>query len=206
MLSFLIEGFAGLMASGGFAMPPLVGCAAMLWYALGLRMLTLRRGATRSIRDLVAARKRLSDDQAPATVGLIDTAVDVGVRAQRQYRGRVPPSVLEEIFSPIRADLEWGRVIIRSIVAISPLLGLLGTVTGMIETFRSLADMALFTQGGGIAGGIAEALLTTQMGLAVSVPGIIVGRMLDRRQQRLESELDQLEELLSAGNELKEAA
>ncbi|MEC8423819.1 MAG: MotA/TolQ/ExbB proton channel family protein, partial [Myxococcota bacterium] len=85
-----------------------------------------------------------------------------------------------------------------------PLLGLLGTVTGMIETFRSLGKMELFTQGGGVAGGIGEALLTTQMGLAVSVPGLIVGRLLDRRQVVLEDELDQLEEL--ARNPTREAA
>ncbi|MEC7947828.1 MAG: hypothetical protein VX265_09695 [Myxococcota bacterium] len=49
-----------------------------------------------------------------------------------------------------------------------------------------------------------EALLTTQMGLAVSVPGLIVGRLLDRRQVVLEDELDQLEEL--ARNPTREAA
>ncbi len=81
-------------------------------------------------------------------------------------------------------------------MVLAPLAGLLGTVTGMIETFRSLADMALFTQGGGIAGGIAEALLTTQMGLAVSVPGLVVGRALDRRESALQADLDLITELV----------
>ena len=80
----------------------------------------------------------------------------------------------------------------RSEVAVAPLAGLLGTVTGMIETFRSLGEMELFTQGGGIAGGIGEALLTTQMGLAVAVPGIVLGRLLDRRQATLEDQLDRM--------------
>ena len=72
---------------------------------------------------------------------------------------------------------------------VAPLGGLLGTVGGMIETFRSLEQMALFTQGGGVAGGIAQALLTTQMGLAVAIPGIVLGRVMDKKAQNIRSEL-----------------
>ncbi|MDZ7829411.1 MAG: MotA/TolQ/ExbB proton channel family protein [Halofilum sp. (in: g-proteobacteria)] len=42
----------------------------------------------------------------------------------------------------------------------------------MIETFESLGDMSLFSQSGGIAGGISQALFTTQLGLAVAIPGM----------------------------------
>jgi biopolymer transport protein ExbB len=86
--------------------------------------------------------------------------------------------------------------VVQTVVAVAPLAGLLGTVTGMIETFNSLADAALFTQSGGIAGGISQALLTTQMGLSVAVPGLIVGRILDKRQNHLRRELEQLKDLL----------
>jgi biopolymer transport protein ExbB len=85
---------------------------------------------------------------------------------------------------------------ITAVVSIAPLLGLLGTVIGMIETFRSLGDMSLFSQGGGIAAGIATALFTTQMGLVVAVPGVIVKFFLDRRQQQLELDLAQIKDLL----------
>ena len=85
---------------------------------------------------------------------------------------------------------------IRTIVTVAPLAGLLGTVIGMIETFDSLGDMALFSQSGGIAGGISQALFTTQMGLAVAVPGIIIGRVLDRREATFRGELDQLKDML----------
>lgn len=193
----LYGGIKELFEAGGFAMPPLLGCAFLLWYALGMRWLTLRRGSRLPVRSLVRA---YLGSRAAAPTGLIDGAAAAGAAALRRHPGGVPRTVLEEVFNPTRVSLEWGRITIRSVVAISPLLGLLGTVTGMIETFRSLSDMALVTQGGGIAGGIAEALLTTQMGLAVSVPGIIVGQLLDRRQFALEGDLQQMEELLSAGS------
>ena len=58
-------------------------------------------------------------------------------------------------------------------------------------------DANLFSQGGGgIAGGISQALFTTQMGLVVAIPGLLFGRALDRRQQRIERELDQIKDML----------
>ena len=59
----------------------------------------------------------------------------------------------------------------------------------MIETFDSLAEMSLFTVGG-IAGGISEALFTTQMGLIVAVPGVLIGRILDRRANFLTEQIE----------------
>jgi biopolymer transport protein ExbB len=90
------------------------------------------------------------------------------------------------------------RSLVNGIVVAAPLLGLLGTVSGMVETFDSLAEMALFSQTGGIAGGISEALFSTQMGLAVAIPGMIAGRMLTRRQAKITLELAQIKNMLCA--------
>ena len=81
-------------------------------------------------------------------------------------------------------------------VMISPLLGLLGTVAGMIETFDSLAAMALFTQSGGIAGGVAQALLTTQTGLTVAIPGVLIQNILQKKQMNIQNNLAQIKDLL----------
>lgn len=67
-----------------------------------------------------------------------------------------------------------------------------------METSDSLAEMALFSQGGGVAGGVAQALLTTQVGLVVAIPGILAERLLNRRQINLESELDELLDVVRA--------
>jgi biopolymer transport protein ExbB len=191
MLEALWDGIRDLWVAGGFVMPPLFALTAALWYALGWRLLALRRGDTRALIEVLVAGRAgapLSED------GIVTGAVLALVRAGTDGPGASVPALRAHLAGP-RAAVRTGQTLVRSIVAVAPLLGLLGTVTGMIETFRSLGEMELFTQGGGVAGGIGEALLTTQMGLAVSVPGLIVGRLLDRKQVVLEDELDQLEEL-----------
>jgi len=90
----------------------------------------------------------------------------------------------------VERECRRASVLVKTIVLVAPLLGLLGTVSGMIETFDALGDMSLFSQSGGIAGGISQALITTQMGLAVAIPGLVVGRLLDRRADAV---IDKLE-------------
>jgi biopolymer transport protein ExbB len=126
----------------------------------------------------------------------MDTAAVWGVSLSRRHHGRQLRYALEDAFGDFDEELLRGKIVIRTIVTVAPLAGLLGTVIGMIETFDSLGEMALFTQSGGIAGGISQALFTTQMGLAVAVPGIIIGRVLDRREQTFRDELDQLKDML----------
>lgn len=187
----LVGALADLWVAGGFVMPGLVGCAVLLWYQLAWRTLTLRRGDRRPIEALLRAAEAGRPLGRP---GILTDGAGAIVAARRDPSLRSPAAHAEALH-PQRAALGQGRAAVRSVVAIAPLLGLLGTVTGMIETFDSLGEMQLFTQGGGIAGGIGEALLTTQMGLAVAVPGIVLGRLLDRREATLTDELDRLVEL-----------
>lgn len=181
-----------LWSHGGFVMPFLVGGLLVLWYGIGWRALTLRRGDGRSMRVLVAEARggRLTG------TGVMVRATREAVEVTKEAHGHLAQE-LEYALAGIHDELAGYRSIVGIVVILAPLAGLLGTVTGMIETFDSLAEMALFTQGGGVAGGISEALISTQMGLAVAIPGVIFGRLLDRRQQLLEDELDQLVEHLA---------
>ncbi len=179
--------------AGGFVMPPLALATLVLWYCLGLRFSTLSRGNPRSARVLIERYQR-GYNRPPR--GVIDTAVVWGLNLSRQNKAAQVRSVLDDAFGAFEPELKQGRTLIKSIVSTAPLAGLLGTVIGMIETFESLADMALFSQSGGIAGGISQALFTTQMGLAVAVPGIVLGRLLDRKEQRFREELESIKQLL----------
>lgn len=181
---------------GGFVMYPLAIGTFVLWYCLGFRFLTLQRGSLRSVQKLMY---RAMENREKPHRGIIDTAVGVCVTAVRKNRGHAQMrDILDDACGEVRTQLKQGRSIIQAVVTVAPLAGLLGTVIGMIETFDSLSDNALFSQSGGIAGGISQALFTTQMGLAVAVPGLVIGRALDARQRILEDEIEGIKDLLCA--------
>lgn len=187
--------FASLLfyyEAGGFVMPPLLLATVVLWYAIGYRFSALKRGNKRSVRVLIE-RYRQSYDREPQ--GMLDDAVIKGLALARQRKPFLRRH-LDDALSDYQRELRRHRILIDSIVAVAPVLGLLGTVVGMIETFDSLGDMALFSQSGGIAGGISQALFTTQMGLAVAIPGLVVGRALNKKQQAIEAELAQIKDIL----------
>ncbi len=191
--SFLAE-IMSYVAKGGYVMPPLVLATVILWLAIGYRFSLLKRGNSRSVRVLLGRAKTGEFKKAK---GLIDRAVLTGVEVARCHPNGARP-YLDDAFAPFDQDLVRYNALITSIIAVAPLLGLLGTVGGMIETFDSLGDMSLYSQSGGIAGGISQALFTTQMGLAVAIPGLLVKGFLDRQQSSLELELAQIKDLLTA--------
>jgi biopolymer transport protein ExbB len=190
-----LDGIQTYLTQGGFVMWPLALATLALWYCLGYRFVTLRRGSTKSARVLLT-RHRQAGGRRPR--GTVDSAVVWGLALVAHNPGRRIRPILDDAFGELRRELGSGRTVIRSIVSAAPLTGLLGTVIGMIETFDSIGEMTLFAQSGGIAGGISQALFTTQMGLCVAVPGIVIGRLLDRRQVRVEQELEQIKDWLSA--------
>jgi biopolymer transport protein ExbB len=192
MLLIRLETFYGYLESGGFVMGPLAVGAVLLWYALGYRIFTLRRGTGKSISRLVESHMK---EVRGNPTGIIDSAVAQGVKVMKRGCAPLRP-YLDERYSDYEKEMNRYSVLVNSIVVVSPLAGLLGTVTGMIETFQALGEMSLFSQSGGIAGGISQALISTQMGLAVAIPGLVVGRVLVRRQRNLSCELEKLKDYL----------
>jgi biopolymer transport protein ExbB len=91
---------------------------------------------------------------------------------------------MDEQLAEESALLNRGLPTVAVLAAVSPLLGLLGTVTGMIETFQSIT---LFGTGDPklMSGGISQALVTTQLGLAVAIPLVMFHSMLTGRANRL---------------------
>jgi biopolymer transport protein ExbB len=188
-----VDAFWHYMTLGGpVVMWPIMGVAVVLAYALGVRFSLLKRGSGKNVRVLL---KRAEEGRAKTADGIVDEAVARGIVLKRAGKPNLR-RYLDEAFADLQSDLRRYAVLISSAVAVAPLLGLLGTVIGMIETFESLADMTLFSQTGGIAAGIATALFTTQMGLVVAVPGVIAKGILDRRQAQIELDLAQIKDIL----------
>jgi biopolymer transport protein ExbB len=165
-----------LIQSGGFVMPPLVLAAAVLWYALGIRFSLLKKSPHQIWSSIKEEDLEGSlGDYLKVTKELMNSAIEKSLMR----------STLEEKLVLMKKKLSIHGTLVTTIVMIAPLLGLLGTVTGMIETFDSLGDNSLFAQGGGIAGGIGQALLTTQMGLIVAIPGHLIGKYLKRKETEI---------------------
>ena len=95
---------------------------------------------------------------------------------------------LDEQLAEESSRLNRGLPTVAVLAAVSPLLGLLGTVTGMIETFQSIT---LFGTGDPklMSGGISQALVTTQLGLAVAIPLVLFHSLLVGRANRLVEKL-----------------
>lgn len=187
-----VEELGSILANGGFVMPPLALLTILLWLGIGYRSMTLRRGTSAAVRDLVREARR-SGIGAPT--GYIDTAVSVAVSVAGTDASSLRRALDEELFFLVEG-LSRYRTLVRTIVMVAPLAGLLGTVSGMIEMFQSLGDQTFYSQSGGVANGISQALLTTQFGLMISIPGMIVGRLMDRKEDAMQSEILQIKEIL----------
>lgn len=192
MFGDLFREVAGYVEAGGWVMPPLLLATVILWFAIGYRFAILRAGTKRDVRNLL---RRYYNDKMPKKDGIIVRALGKAVWLLDGRTDDLRP-YLDDAFWPEERELNRFNRLIMTIVTTAPLLGLLGTVIGMIETFDSLGDMSLFSQSGGIAGGISQALITTQMGLAVAIPGLIVNGVLQRRQKDIELQLAQLKDIL----------
>jgi len=192
MYNAIFQSLGDYIGAGGWVMPPLVLATVVLWFALGYRFAALKKGTVRNVRNLV---RRSESGKMPHGNGVLVRALNKGLELKRSGQPYLRAR-LDDAFFDEEREIRKYHVLIMTIVLSAPLLGLLGTVIGMIETFDSLADMSLFSQSGGIAGGISQALITTQMGLAVAIPGLIVNGILFRTQKNMEMELAQLKDIL----------
>jgi len=86
--------------------------------------------------------------------------------------------------------LERGLVILETAAGIAPLLGLLGTVLGMIKVFRVISVQGL-GQTQSLSGGISEALITTVVGLSIAIPMLVAYNYFNHRVEDLVLEIEQ---------------
>jgi biopolymer transport protein ExbB len=110
------------------------------------------------------------------------------VITNRTHDAVIDKSIIEHCSMTIARRLDHFLASIAILAAVSPLFGLLGTVMGMITTFDVIT---LFGTGNAkaMAGGISEALVTTQSGLMVSIPGLFMSVLLYRRSAQSKARL-----------------
>lgn len=170
-----------LIKLGGWVMWPILGCA-VLTLAISLeRFWTLRRKSVlppelgREVREWAASGRldpgHLETLRQNSPLGeLLAAALDVRDRPREQIKERV-----EDIGRHIAHELERFLTTLGTIAGISPLLGLLGTVFGMIRMFFGILETGV-GDANQLAGGIGEALITTAAGLCVAIPALMLYR------------------------------
>ena len=182
-----------LSASGGIVLAVLfvfsivaVSIIAAKLYQFRVLKLELREPVDEALTmwrrgDADAAARRLVGSEQPAA-RLVQLAVneleskEADNATIREELERVGQDMLEALRSHLRT--------LEVIGALSPLLGLLGTVLGMVNAFQNLERAGNQVDPSILSGGIWLALLTTAIGLAVAIPAILVYHWLDRRVDR----------------------
>jgi len=159
---------------------------------IGIGLLGLLLAVIRMLHLNLTARKVKHQLQQPARPEE-DNPLGRVLLAAEGLRGKdidAIESLLDEAILRETPDLQRGLGLIKLLAAVAPLLGLLGTVTGMILTFQSIS---LFGTGDPrlMAGGISQALVTTVMGLVTAIPLLFFHTLLASRSRTLIQILDE---------------
>jgi biopolymer transport protein ExbB len=175
------------LRGGGLIMAPLMAVSVLMWVLIINRTLFFRRLYRKNIsREKAGQYVSSGTAPDPATYqGAISLLVREFLR-RRTGSAEIDRQILDETVMVIVSSMERYLATISVLAKIAPLLGLLGTVTGMVATFDIIA---MFGTGNAraLAGGISEALITTQTGLLIAIPGLYMSNFLNRRAENLKS-------------------
>jgi len=185
-----VEAWRGIVEHlyrGGWIMLPLGACSMVLWTMVAERWLALRAFGSGDTGLAEAVSVVRGDASPPEGDGLRARLVRAYLDG-RTGRPAVDVELLRHEAALLRPELKRGLAIIAVLAAVAPLLGLLGTVTGMVRTFDVIS---VFGTGNAseLAGGLSQALVTTQSGLLIAIPGLMFGALLSRRARRLDHQL-----------------
>jgi len=175
-----------LIIAGGWLMVPILLCSVAVVTIAIERYLVLRPAKVvppqllgtvwKALKNNKLTRDQLKDIKNGSPLGFVLAA---GLANASHGRDIMKDSI-EEAANQVIHKLERYLNVLGTISSVAPLLGLLGTVIGMIKVFT-----AIMLQGTGnaavLAGGISEALITTAAGLSVAIPALVCHRFFERR-------------------------
>lgn len=179
-----------LIQAGGWLMLPIIASSILASTIVVERLWVLRRGRIMP-KGLVAEVLKLHRQRALDAERLRQIAtrsplgrILVAGLVNRAHSREVMKEAIHDTGRHVVARLERYLSTLGTIASITPLLGLLGTVIGMIDVFNVIIEAGVGDPGV-LAGGIAKALVTTAAGLAVAIPSLIFFRYLDSRVDKL---------------------
>lgn len=185
-----------LLKAGGIIMVPIVACSILALAIILERFWTLRASRVappntinelwRWIKKKELNGRKLKALQASSPMGRVLAS---GLMNAKHGREIMKESIEHEA-SQVIHELERFLNPLGTVATIAPLLGLLGTVIGMIKVFAEI-QLAGVGNAGNLAGGISEALMTTAAGLSVAIPALICHRYFIRRVDELVVNMEQ---------------
>jgi biopolymer transport protein ExbB len=185
-----------LVKAGGWLMLPIIACSVIALAIIVERLwsLQIRRVLPKHLVAKVWRWEKvnqlndenLRDLQASSPLGTILTA---GILNRLQNRDIMKESI-EDTGRHVVHELERYLNSLGTIAAITPLLGLLGTVIGMIKVFATITTQGVGDPGA-LAGGISEALITTAAGMSVAIPTLMFYRYFRGRVRMLVLRMEQ---------------
>jgi len=170
-----------IIEAGGWLMWPILACSVLATAIVCERFWSLRSKRIipphlvtevwRLYRQGELDAARLRQLQSSSPLGAILAA---GL-ANHRYGREVMKEAIEDVGRQVAHELERFLDLLGTIASVSPLLGLLGTVMGMIKVFSAITAAGVGDPKV-LAGGISEALITTAAGLSVAIPALIFHR------------------------------
>ena len=121
---------------------------------------------------------------------VLDYTQSKGVTSVTQVQSR-----FAEVTNAYLAEVDSKRGYLLILITTAPLMGLLGTVMGMLTTFSGLAISTGGSTVDQIAAGISEALITTQTGLIIAIPAYVMATLIQKRRNEMEACLSTMEAL-----------
>ena len=187
----------GYLMDGGWMMLPLLACSIGLLAVVIDRVRAFRaaskcdpvkvRAAVReavAAGDIEKAKAACEETEGPVAAVLMTGLQRLEhMRAKGKSEADIEAGVskaMEDYAPKAMKGLEQRLGAMVLISSVAPLLGMCGTVTGMINSFSVMAEAAGLDPGA-VAGGISEALITTAAGLLIAIPGVVAYNMFQRR-------------------------
>jgi len=175
-----MEGVFALLKTGGLAMYPLLLLSVVSWAVAIERLINLRSSNFLS-KNLKEAKSLLRNGDLDGAIKLLSLDTSLGskaiLRVLEDFKsGKVPKSGLTEALRTeidlLVPKVEKNLALLSTIASLSPLIGLFGTITGLIKVFNAFSINQSETALNLLASGIGEALVAAATGLAVAIPAL----------------------------------
>jgi biopolymer transport protein ExbB len=176
--------------SGGWVMVPLFMLSFLLYTQAFRLVLSIKDTKLPSNEEFAWREWVLTPEKAKGKIKEIICYTQENTRSIEYVRKR-----FDEIRITQLAAIEQQLKFVKCLVAAAPLLGLLGTVLGMLQTFFGIATSGGVETAAVVASGISEALVTTETGLTIALPALFMVMFIQRQTHQEEAKLARLESL-----------